>query len=156
MNCEYILDRFASLDKYESMPINIKIHLIHCKKCRTIITKMSMAESVQLQILNESVDNNTRMLDATMQRILRLQNHRSAQEQQKEEPALISWLIAGLILVLGFIIVPFSDIGKMGMQQFGTAFSIPFALLCAGSIVAYSAVFIAKNIVFFTEKLNIG
>ena len=62
--------------------------------------------------------------------------------------------IVGTFLILGFILLPFSDMGKIDLSQFGDSFWIPFALLCAGSIVTYSAVFLAKNLVFFTEKFT--
>ncbi|MEL3906168.1 MAG: hypothetical protein P1P65_03925 [Treponema sp.] len=155
MKCEAVLDRYTELDKYETLPIGIRVHLLHCRKCKKIIEKMEAAESVQHCIPAGRLDNGSRLLEATMNKIYLHGKNYTFPCRQKEQPDMLSWLTAGLILIAGFIILPFSEIGKSGMQQFGNAFSIPFALLCAGSVVVYAGVFIAKNIAFFTEKFDL-
>jgi len=116
---------------------------------------MAAAENVQRQIVHIPTAVDERMLNATMNAI-HLLNKQSApvaacKEQNK---TILPWIAVGTFLILGFILLPFSDMGKIDLSQFGDSFWIPFALLCAGSIVTYSAVFLAKNLVFFTEKFT--
>ena len=116
---------------------------------------MAAAENVQRQILRTPIAADERMLNATM-RAIHLLNKQSAPvaARQEQNKTMLPWLAVGTFLILGFILLPFSDMGKIDLSQFGDSFWIPFALLCAGSIVTYSAVFLAKNLVFFTEKFT--
>jgi len=156
MKCAACLDQYLLLDKHEALPAGVKMHLLYCRSCRKTVSRISAAETVRRQILNIPAGNADGMLDATMNAIYRF-NERNASVfiRHDEKSALLPWLAVGLVLIAGFIMLPFSDTGRLGLEQFGDSFCIPFALLCAGSIVAYAAVFIAKNIVFFTEKFEI-
>jgi len=116
---------------------------------------MADAENVQRHILHTPIAADEQMLNTTM-RAIHLLNKQSAPiaARQEQNKTILPWIAVGTFLILGFILLPFSDMGKIGLSQFGDSFWIPFALLCAGSIVTYSAVFLAKNLVFFTEKFT--
>jgi open reading frame len=116
---------------------------------------MADAENVQRHILHTPIAADERMLNTTM-RAIHLLNKQSAPiaARQEQNKTILPWIAVGTFLILGFILLPFSDMGKIDLSQFGDSFWIPFALLCAGSIVTYSAVFLAKNLVFFTEKFT--
>lgn len=156
MNCESLLHRYCLLDKYAPLPVGIRIHLLHCKTCRKTIIRMSAAEDVQWHILSAPAVNEDRMLTATMGKIRKLNERTFMPIDVQKKQRMFPWLIAGFFLIGGFILLPVSDVGKFGLQQFGSAFSIPFALLCAGSIIAFAAIFIAKNILFFADKFDIS
>ena len=155
MNCDIFQDQYLLLDKNEPMPTGLKMHLLCCSSCRKAVNRMAAAENVQRHILHTPIATDERMLNATMHAI-HLLNKQAAPvaARQEKNKSLLPWLAVGVFLVTGFIFLPFSDIGKIGLSQFGDSFCISFALLCAGSIVTYSAVFLAKNLVFFTEKFT--
>ena len=155
MNCDIFQDQYLLLDKNESLPTGLKMHLLCCSSCRQAVNRMAAAENVQRQILRTPIAADERMLNATM-RAIHLLNKQSAPvaARQEQNKPMLPWLAVGTFLILGFILLPFSDMGKIDLSQFGDSFWIPFALLCAGSIVTYSAVFLAKNLVFFTEKFT--
>lgn len=155
MNCDIFQDQYLLLDKNGAMSAGLKVHLFCCSSCRQAVNRMAAAENVQQQILHIPIAADERMLTATMNAI-HLRNKQTAPlaARQGKNKSLLPWLAVGVFLMTGFIFLPFSDIGKIGLTQFGDSFCISFALLCAGSIVAYSAVFLAKNLVFFTEKFT--
>lgn len=155
MNCDIFQDQYLLLDKNESLPTGLKMHLLCCSSCRQAVNRMAAAENVQRQILRTPIAADERMLNATM-RAIRLLNNQSAPvaARQEQNKTMLPWIAVGTFLIIGFILLPFSDMGKIDLSQFGDSFWIPFALLCAGSIVTYSAVFLAKNLVFFTEKFT--
>lgn len=155
MNCDIFQNQYLLLDKNESLPTGLKMHLLCCSSCRQAVNRMAAAENVQRQILRTPIAADERMLNATM-RAIRLLNNQSAPvaARQEQNKTMLPWIAVGTFLILGFILLPFSDMGKIDLSQFGDSFWIPFALLCAGSIVTYSAVFLAKNLVFFTEKFT--
>lgn len=155
MNCDIFQDQYLLLDKNESLPTGLKMHLLCCSSCRQAVNRMAAAENVQRHILRTPIAADERMLNATM-RAIRLLNNQSTPvaARQEQNKTMLPWIAVGTFLILGFILLPFSDMGKIDLSQFGDSFWIPFALLCAGSIVTYSAVFLAKNLVFFTEKFT--
>lgn len=155
MNCDIFQDQYLLLDKNEPMPTGLKLHLLCCTSCRRVVSRMAAAKNVQRHILHTPIAAEERMLTATMNAI-HLLNKQSAPvaARQEQNKTILPWIAVGTFLILGFILLPFSDMGKIDLSQFGDSFWIPFALLCAGSIVTYSAVFLAKNLMFFTEKLT--
>lgn len=155
MNCDVFLDRYLSLDKHEPLSAGLRLHLLCCTSCRQAVNRMAAAENIQQHILHTPIAADERMLNATMHAIHLLSKQAApVAARQEKNKSLLPWLAVGVFLMTGFIFLPFSDIGKIGLSQFGDSFCISFALLCAGSIVAYSAVFLAKNLVFFTEKFT--
>ena len=155
MNCDIFQDQYLLLDKNESLPTGLKMHLLCCSSCRQAVNRMAAAENVQRQILRTPIAADERMLNATMRAIHLLNNQSTpVAARQEQNKTMLPWIAVGTFLILGFILLPFSDMGKIDLSQFGDSFWIPFALLCAGSIVTYSAVFLAKNLVFFTEKFT--
>lgn len=155
MNCDMFLDRYLLLDKHEPLSARFKLHCLHCKSCRHVVSRMVAAENVQRQLLCMPRAADERMLNATMNAIYMF-NKQSVPivSRQGQNKTILPWLVVGTFLVLGFILLPFSDIGKIGLNQFGDSFCISFALLCAFCVIVYSAVFLAKNLMFFTEKFT--
>ena len=155
MNCDIFQDQYLLLDKNESLPTGLKMHLLCCTSCRQAVNRMAAGENVQRQILRTPIAADERMFAATMNAIHLLNKQTvPAVSRQEKNKSLLPWLAVGVFLITGFIFLPFSDIGKIGLSQFGDSFCISFALLCAGSSITYSAVFLAKNLVFFTEKFT--
>ena len=155
MNCDIFQNQYLLLDKNESLPTGLKMHLLCCSSCRQAVNRMAAAENVQRQILRTPIAADERMLNATMRAIHLLSKQAApVAARQEQNKTMLPWIAVGTFLIIGFILLPFSDMGKIDLSQFGDSFWIPFALLCAGSIVTYSAVFLAKNLVFFTEKFT--
>lgn len=155
MNCDIFQDQYLLLDKNESLPTGLKMHLLCCSSCRQAVNRMAAAENVQRHILRTPIAADERMLNATMRAIHLLNNQSTpVAARQEQNKTMLPWIAVGVFLMTGFVFLPFSDIGKIDLSQFGDSFCISFALLCAGSIVTYSAVFLAKNLVFFTEKFT--
>lgn len=155
MKCDTVLDRYFLLDKHEPLSIGLRLHFLRCKSCRQAVKRMTAAETVQRRILYAPLEANDRLLNATMNAIYVLNKQAvPVASRQEQNNTILPWLAVGTFLILGFILLPFSDIAKIGLNQFGDSFWIPFALLCACCVIAYSAVFLAKNLVFFTEKFT--
>ena len=155
MHCDIFQDQYLLLDKHEPLSVGLRLHLLCCTSCRQAVNRMAAAENVERHILHTPIAADERMLNTTM-RAIHLLNKQSAPiaVRQEQNKTILPWIAVGTFLILGFILLPFSDMGKIDLSQFGDSFWIPFALLCAGSIVTYSAVFLAKNLVFFTEKFT--
>lgn len=157
MNCKTFLDRYLLCDKHDGIPLKIKWHYVHCRACRSAVEKLQAAAAVQQKVLYSSFETSGRLLQQTMAAVYQQESlHRHTATAPKTRASFAPWLAAGILLIIGFILLPMSDSGKHWLTQFGDSFCIPFALLCALSIVAYAAVFFAKNLMFFTEKFMLS
>ena len=153
MNCETFFDRYLLLDKHEPLPAGLRLHLLCCASCRQVVSRMAAAENLQRRMVRTPLAADERILSATMNAVSLLNKKTApAAVRQEKDTTLVRWLAVGTFLILGFILLPLSGIGKIGVSPFDDAFWIPFALLCAGAVIAYSAIFLAKNLVFFTDK----
>lgn len=155
MNCDTFLDRYLLLDKHEPLSVGLKLHVLRCKPCKQTVKRITATENIQRRILDTPLAADDRLLTATMNAIYMLNKQTvPVATRQKKNKTFLPWLAVGTFLILGFILLPFSGIGKIGLSPFDDSFWIPFALLCAGCVIAYFAVFLAKNLVFFTEKFT--
>jgi len=68
--------------------------------------------------------------------------------------SLLRWLFAGVALIAGFAVVPFSSIGSWSSETFGPSFLIPFYLLCGVAVTAYCGLFVGTNIDLFVKKFG--
>lgn len=181
MNCDNFLDRYCLLDKDEPLPPALKVHVLQCKTCKETVRRMRCAEKTQRSLLYGSLYSSQvvssgdssissadeRRVNTMMCAVYRLHTVSAAErvpqmigqsilpimpQVKEEQGTLLPWLAVGLLMIAGFILIPFTELGKMGLRQFGDSFCISFAILCACCISAYSAVFFAKHLVFFTEK----
>jgi len=163
MNCATAFERYLSLDKDESIPLSITLHLFHCPACRTCVRQLSKAERVvaePLSVLTAQVPSwdagpMDPVVAAAMARIrssgLTVETERAGNHQV----SLSRWLIAGMALAGGFIAFPFSPLGQWSRVAYGNAFSVPFYVLCGVAVTVYCGVFVGTNIDFFVKKFGI-
>ena len=96
MNCDIFQDQYLLLDKNESLPTGLKMHLLCCSSCRQAVNRMAAAENVQRQILRTPIAADERMLNATM-RAIHLLNKQSAPvaARQEQNKTMLPWLAVG-------------------------------------------------------------
>lgn len=127
---------------------------MQCKKCTQLIAQMERSIASKLHSIHEATMLDDALLRATMHRIAYLQVPQRGGSADNSTYSFYSWLIAGLVLITGFVLIPLSEIGQKGLEQFGTNFNIAFALLCAGSVIGYAAMFLVRNFALFSTKIH--
>ncbi len=55
--CEHVMNEFLLLDKGEALPLKLSLHIIGCKKCRTEVRYLSLAEKVAAKKLKAAPEN---------------------------------------------------------------------------------------------------
>ena len=90
--CEAVMDEFLMKDKNEFLPLSVILHVIHCKECRTMIRRMTLAEKSASKSLSESIPADNSTLNAVMQKIsaMELSSGRNA-----KPVSFAGWIIAG-------------------------------------------------------------
>lgn len=129
--CEKHMDTFLSLDKYERIPLAVTLHLLTCKKCRTQVHYLSLAE----KYASEPV---------------RQKPFRDALESLPVHPvSMTKWIVWGIVMIL--LMVTFGLIlNRLDRTSFAIFFNIIFGTL----VTVYCALFVGTNMDFFIKKID--
>jgi len=165
MNCDRAFDRYLALDKNERVPLGVTLHLLVCPSCRTAVRRLTKAElflaapfAVSAAVLPRSFGSaqDDRVVLDVMERIRAAGFVYPEFDADEGRVSLRRWMVSGIILAVGFALVPSSSIGIWSDLQFGTSFSIPFYLLCGVANTIWCGLFIGSNIDFFVKKFGVG
>ena len=90
MNCDTFFDRYLLLDKGESLPVGLRLHLVCCASCRHAVCRMAAAENMQRRIVRTPLAADERMLNATMNALSMLNKQTVPAAGQKKNATLFS------------------------------------------------------------------
>jgi len=161
MTCDKAFDRYLGLDKFESVPLRVTLHLLGCPSCRTAVRRLSRAERALAEPLavhsvpetfNAPMDPAVR---AAMERINGAGLAYPDTFGDKGKVSLSRWLISGVALAAGFAILPFSDVGAWSRLAFGTGYLVSYFLVCGVTVTVWCGLFVGTNIDFFVKKFGI-
>ncbi len=145
MDCTQTMNRYMELDKGERVPFAVTWHMLTCKKCRSQIKLLKLAEqkaAAPLKIPAPITDNT---IADVLARI-------SAQEdlKKKKNPVPIAgWVFGGIAMILLMLVFNLITEG-IGSRLL----LVSFYLIFAGVITAYCAMFIGSNIDFFVKVIQ--
>ncbi|WP_296325322.1 hypothetical protein [Treponema sp. UBA3813] len=129
--CEKNMDTFFSLDKYERIPLRLTLHLLSCKKCRTQVHYLSLAEKYASEPIKQ-----TPIKDAL--------------ENMPVRPVTMTkWIIWGIIMIL-LLVVFCLILNRIDRTSFAIFFNIIFGTL----VTAYCVLFVGTNMDFFIKKID--
>ena len=129
--CEKNMDTFLSLDKYERIPLKLTLHLLSCKKCRTQVHYLSLAEIYASEPIKQ-----TPIKDAL--------------ENMPVRPVTMTkWIIWGIIMIL-LLVVFCLILNRIDRTSFAIFFNIIFGTL----VTAYCVLFVGTNMDFFIKKID--
>uniref|UniRef100_UPI00388F6614 hypothetical protein n=1 Tax=Treponema sp. TaxID=166 RepID=UPI00388F6614 len=112
------------------IPLKITFHLLTCKKCRTQVHYLSLAEKYASQPLHLSIKEKIENMDV-------------------EPVSMTKWIVWGIIMIL--LMVTFGIfLNRLNI----TGFSIIFNLIFGSLITVYCALFVGTNIDFFIKKID--
>lgn len=126
--CEKAMERYLSLDKNEVLPPSLTIHLLRCKKCRTEVHYLSLAEKVAAKGLKVPL--------------------KIPGAESRKQVSLAKWVVCGAAMI--FLLIAFGISGRAFNQKLQVAFYICFAL----SVCLYCSVFISTNLDYFVKKIE--
>jgi len=172
MKCEKAFDRYLSLDKNQAVPLRVSLHLLCCPVCRTAVRTLTRAERALARPLAPlltsplasanaqaaSGGNSAEIIDRSVRLAFeRIQAAGFAYppvEAVARRVSMSRWLLVGVLMAGGFVVIPFSMIGEWTRSVYGLAFSLPFYLVSGLAVTVYSGLFIGSNIDFFVKKFG--
>lgn len=144
--CEQTMDRFLELDKDENLGIRTSLHLITCKKCRTVVRLCSIAQRSSARPLHiqETMSNNvTSIIQKANPSIELLKDSRAKPITMKR------WLFSGIGILICFVIFAF------GSPE-GTPKALELIIYLVFSLILclYTSFFIGSNLDFFVKMID--
>ena len=129
--CEKTMEDFLMLDKNERLPFKTTLHLLKCKKCRSEVHALTLAEKYAAEPLRHS----------SLKEML---------ENIKVKPvSMTKWIVWGVVMI--FLMVTFGLIlNRLDQTAFAILFNIIFGIL----ITVYCALFVGTNMDFFVKKIE--
>lgn len=146
--CEQEMKRFLELDKGQHLPLSITIHILKCKKCRSEIRHLTIAEKEASMSLTKAADDtaeNNAQLEAIMSKV----NPFWDVQKQKSPVSLTGWIASGVAMIL--LMIAFGLYSKTVQSQF---LNIAFYLVFSGVVMSYVGLFIAENMDFFIKLIG--
>lgn len=124
------MDEFLMLDKNERIPLSVTLHLFRCKKCRTQVRCLLLAEKcagkpLEQKLIKEQLEN-----------------------MEVKPVSMKKWIIWGIVMLV--MMVTFGlFLNKIDRTGFSIIFNVIFGVL----VTVYCATFIGTNIDFFVKKI---
>ncbi len=143
--CEKYMNQFLMLDKRQALPFALCMHLLRCKKCRTQVRLMELAEKKISEPLFISVPFTDDKLVRTMKTI-----DPDFDPQNICPVSFSKWVIAGICLILAFVIFALID----AVPVFSAGMTVAVYSVFGISITLYCALFIFSNLDFFVKKVE--
>ena len=127
--CEKNMDTFLALDKYEQIPLSVTLHLLKCKKCRTSVHYLTLAEKYASEPLKR---------EGILERLANM---------EVKPISMARWIISGALMI--FLMVIFClFLNKIDKNSFALLFNAFFGIL----ITVYCVLFVSTNMDFFVKK----
>ena len=143
--CEKIMERYLELDKDERIPLPVTLHLLRCRRCRTQVRLLSLAEKTAAEPLEIPIPLN----DMTITAVIRKINPKYDEESMPNPISMRKWIVGGVIMIALMTVF-----GLFTNSNSNRELIISFYLLFGAIITAYCAIFIASNMDFFVKKIN--
>lgn len=143
--CNDIMNRFLELDKHQAIPLRVSLHLLCCKKCRTQVRLMTMAERSCSEPLSIPAADSDLAIAMLMKKI----DPDYTPELAGGHISMRRWIVSGIAMILAMLFFLFSSNSLNNMTL-----NISFYIFFACAISAYCAIFVGSNMDFFVKKIE--
>lgn len=144
--CTQIMTDYLALDRNEHVPLSITAHLLVCKKCRTEVRLLTMADKACTQPLSIPIPLNDETITSIMKAII--PDYKGEQDFSLGKVSLKRWVISGTLMIFAML---FFGINSYSHDP---RIAILIYLIFAAVITVYLALFVASNMDFFVKKLE--
>lgn len=144
-NCSLIMDRFLELDKHQALPLKLSLHLLACKKCRTQVRLMTLAQKTCSHALSVPTSDEDKAIILLMQKI----DPNYKPDTPVNHISMRRWIFSGLAMIAGML---FFMVYSKSLNN--SALDIAFYCFFACAICAYCAIFVGSNMDFFVKKIE--
>ncbi len=142
--CGAVMTKFMALDIKDRLPLDVTVHLLFCRQCRTQVRLLTLAERQAARPVCDPVP----LDDELLQRIV--SNLGLGDGSQTKHVSMKKWVVAGILMIAALMVFPLVNISAAGSSILTIAFYIFFG--CA--VTVYCALFIGSNMDFFVKQVK--
>lgn len=148
--CENAMNTYLQMDKHRPLPINVIMHLLFCKKCRTQVRMLNLAEMSIKEPLFVEVPLTDSSIVNIMSAIVPEYKKQIYENDTLKPLSLSKWIISGAVMILSTLVFAFTNnfVISNSTLVFWTYLFFGFA------VIAYCSLFIFCNMDFFVKKLS--
>lgn len=143
--CKITMDNFLELDKHQALPLKLTLHLLVCKKCRTKVRLMTLAERSCSRPLSVPATDSEQTITLLMQKI----DPNYKPDTPVNHISMRRWIFSGLAMIAGML---FFMVYSKSLNN--STLDIAFYCFFACAICAYCAIFVGSNMDFFVKKIE--
>ncbi len=146
LHCEKTMNSFLELDKNERLPLSVTLHLLTCKKCRTEVRMLTLAEKKSSQPFTVSAP----FTEQTLLHIMKQVDPTFSPKKWTIHPVTFKrWIFSGVFMIL--MMLSFRWITGSMLDK--TSLMVAFYSVFGSIVTVYCAVFIGSNLDFFIKKI---
>lgn len=145
--CIAVMDSFFALDKNQKIPLPVTMHLLACRKCRSQVRLLTMAEKIAAKELKQAEPLDNDILLSIMKKVDPLYAENLA--ESIPTVSLVKWIIAGSIMIAALLFY-----GIFNTAQTSSSLTVSFYLFFAAAVTSYCALFIGSNMDFFIKMID--
>jgi hypothetical protein len=143
--CGQIMHDYLLLDRHEHVPLKITAHLLVCKKCRTEVRLLTIADKACTKPLSIPVPITSDSITSIMKAVI---PNYTVEEPEFNKVSLKRWVISGLVMIFAMLFFGINSYSQ------NSQIAVSVYLVFAAVITAYLALFVAGNMDFFIKKLK--
>ncbi|HOE09781.1 MAG TPA: hypothetical protein PLV89_13045 [Treponemataceae bacterium] len=136
---------YLLLDRHEHVPLKITAHLLACKKCRTEVRLLTIADKACTKPLSIPVPITSDSITSIMKAVI---PNYTVEEPVFNKVSLKRWVISGLVMIFAMLFFGINSYSQ------NSQIAVSVYLVFAAVITAYLALFVAGNMDFFIKKLK--
>lgn len=143
--CGQIMHDYLLLDRHEHVPLKITAHLLVCKKCRTEVRLLTIADKACTKPISIPVPITSDSITSIMKAVI---PNYTAEEPEFNKVSLKRWVVSGLVMIFAMLFFGINSYSQ------NSQIAVSVYLVFAAVITAYLALFVAGNMDFFIKKLK--
>lgn len=156
MKCDALMEEYLHIERYERLPLHMVFHLLHCKKCRNTIKRMTLATHFNSDRIMQKASKTNPLYIKTMQQIMASKAEKSIKKSSFNFFVLSLWAIVGSLMLAIFLVVPSTKIGIRFMQSFGSNFTLQFLFTTVSFLTSCTIIFIANNLKLLAKTFKLA
>lgn len=139
------MDIFFGLDKHSRLPFKLSMHLLFCKKCRSQVRALTLAEKACAAPLKAETFEN----DATLLSIMKQIDPSYIPTENIKPVSFRNWIIFGILMLVALLFI-----SALNLSATSTSLSFYFYIIFACIVTVYCAFFIGSNMDFFIKQID--
>ncbi len=139
------MNDYLLLDRHEHVPLKTTVHLLLCKKCRTEVRLLTLADKICTKPVSIPAPLTSDSISSIMKIII---PEYMEQTEEISKVSLKRWVISGVLMILAMLFFGINSYSQ------NSQIAISVYLIFAAVITAYVALFVAGNMDFFIKKIK--